>query len=95
MTQIVRREVRKRGFFGWIFLLIFVGWNVLMVLWLIASLNGIGQQLDTSTNADATAVGNAIGMMFLIFVWAAGSLIFGLLAILTRGSKVVIEEVAQ
>lgn len=95
MTQIVRREVRKRGFFGWVFLLIFIGWNVLMLLWLIASLNGIGQQLDASSNPDATAVGNAIGMMFLIFVWAAGSLIFGLLAILTRGSKVLIEEIAR
>jgi hypothetical protein len=36
MSRIIRTEKRKRGFFGWIFLLLFIVFNLLMGAWLIS-----------------------------------------------------------
>jgi len=38
------------------------------------------------------AEGATIGSSFLFFFWAAGSLILGLLTLLSRGSKIIVEE---
>lgn len=77
-------EKRKRGFFGWIFLLVFILWNVFMVVWMAAALS------QTGDNAAA----GGIAFMILLIVWAAGSLVTGILALLTRGSKTIIKKIA-
>ena len=39
-----------------------------------------------------TGIGVGIGMMMILILWALGSVITGLLALLTRGSKVMIRK---
>jgi hypothetical protein len=83
MPTIVRREVRKRGFFGWVFLLIFLLFNAFMIGWLITYWNAVS----------GVTVGSTIGTGIIFFFWTAGAVITGLLAILTRGRKTYVEEI--
>lgn len=96
MTRTVRIEKRQRGIFGWIFLILFWGFNALMLFALFAGMsdNSAGYQTLTS-EAEKTgyAVGTAIGAGLIVMFWAAGAVILGLFVILTRGKKVIVETV--
>ena len=94
MARIIRKEVRKRGFFGWVFLLIFLGFNALMLAWLVSYWNLVGGHLTSGTDAGraGTAIGATMATGVIFFFWAAGALITGLLALLTRGRKTYVEE---
>jgi lipoprotein signal peptidase len=87
-------EKRKRGFFGWVFLILFIGWNALMMVWLIGfsmRVNEVTQGADLTQIQNAGyAVGAGLGGMMILFVWVMGAVITGLLALLTRGSKTVV-----
>lgn len=76
----------KRGFFGTLFLWLFILFNILMVAWLISYWNQIGGSLTSGTEAEqaGTAIGGTIGTGMLMVVWALGDIILGLLALLTR-----------
>ena len=94
MATIVRRETRKRGFFGWIFLLIFLAWNLLLAYAFLAGLSNVATSngpTDAASRAGA-AIGTTIGAGLILGIWAAGALITGLFALLFRGSKVIVEE---
>lgn len=93
MSMVVRREIRKRGFFGWVFLLIFLGFNALMAIWLISYWSLLGD-IDAASDAEkaGAVIGGTIGTGFLLVFWALGSVITGLLALLTRGRKSIVEE---
>ncbi len=93
MATIIRKEIRKRGFFGWVFLLIFIFFNLFMLAWFIGGLSVSGSTPGASEAHNAgRAVGAAIGMGIIMFIWACGSVILGLLAFFTRGRKFIIEE---
>src|SRR5438045_2523434 len=95
MATIVRREIRKRGFFGHIFKILFLLFNVLMLVWMISYWNTVSPMFDEKLGAAARAgagVGTTIGSTFLLLVWALGAVILGLLTMLSRGSKIIIEE---
>lgn len=93
MATIIRKEVRKRGFFGWIFLLTFIGFNLLMLLWVIGGAAAVSETPANSQAEEAgRAIGTAIGMGIILFLWACGSIVFGMLAFFTRGQKTIIEE---
>lgn len=94
MTE-VYVEKRKRGFFGWLFLLIFIGWNLLMLYFLFAGLSNSGDQPAAASEAEQTGrnIGTALGIGVILIVWALGSVITGLLALLTRGSKTIVRKV--
>lgn len=98
MATVIRRETRKRGFFGWLFLLIFLGFNALMLIWLIAYWSSVGNLVDAAAS-DAeragSAIGGAIGTSMLLFFWVCGAVITGLLAFLTRGHKTIVEETVR
>src|SRR5262249_11394036 len=83
MAKIVRRETRKRGFFGWIFLLLFLGFNALMVRWLVSYWSAISDGPSSAGHA----IGATIGTGMIFFFWTAGAVITGLFALLTRGRK--------
>jgi hypothetical protein len=93
MAKIIRRETRRRGFFGWVFLLIFLAFNALMLLWLISYWGELGKVV---ASGEAERVGRAIGGTIatgmILFVWASGSVITGLLALLTRGRRTIIVD---
>lgn len=89
-------ERRKRGFFGWLFLLIFLGWNIIMVIWIFAYGNTINDSMSTATSDAARAgaqIGAGIGIFMILIVWAVGAIVTGLLALLTRGSKTIVKRV--
>lgn len=93
MTE-VYVEKRKRGFFGWLFLLIFIGWNLLMIGWLIGAGGSINSMPTPASEAEEVGrnIGTAIGMGMILVIWAFGSVITGLLALVTRGSKVIVKK---
>lgn len=95
MATIVRREVRKRGFFGKLFKFVFIAFNIVMALWFFGGMfNAGGMVANESTAAGQVggAVGMAIGLGAVGIFWLAGDLILGVLVLATRGSKVIVEE---
>jgi len=77
----------KRGFFGKLIKWGFIGFNILMLVWLFSYMGSIGEITNaTSSNAEKTgaAIGGAIGTGMLISVWGFGDIILGLFVLLTR-----------
>lgn len=97
LMRVIRREVRRRGFFGWLFLILFLAFNALMLLWLVAAIVQVAQMDPGPTDAHKVggAVGAAIGYGLILFMWVCGAVITGLLAMLTRGRRTVIEETVE
>jgi hypothetical protein len=94
--RVIERETRRRGFFGWVFLVIFLAFNAFMVFFLITYWNLLAEMPATKTEwerAGAT-IGGILGTGTILFFWASGGVITGLLALLTRGRKrqTIIEE---
>jgi hypothetical protein len=86
-------ERRRRGFFGWITLVLFWLANGLMALWLFATLNQWGKMAPALTDAEkaGTGIGMALGLGMILSVWACVAVITGLFAFMTRGRKEIIE----
>ena len=96
MTKIIRRESRRRGFFGWIFLLLFVGFNIFMAWAFVAGMaNAASVEVANDAESAGRAIGGAIGASMLLGIWASGAVIFGILVLLSRGRKTIIEEVVE
>lgn len=80
----------KRGFFGKIFKWSLIGFNILMVIWLISYLGEIGGQYDAAgseAEQTGTAIGGTIGSGIILSIWVMGDIILGLATLLTRPSK--------
>ncbi|HEV2550803.1 MAG TPA: hypothetical protein VGU20_26055 [Stellaceae bacterium] len=96
MSKIVRTETRKRGFFGKVFKVLFILFNLLMLAWLIAYWVQVGDIVnragDSSAAHTGAAIGATIGTGFIISFWAAGDVILGMLTLLSRGKKIIVEE---
>lgn len=98
MASTVRTERYRRGFFGWIFLILFWGFNALMAYATFVGLSGSAEdmaQLTTDAEKAGYAAGTAIGASFILIVWAAGALILGLFVMFTRGRKVITETTSN
>lgn len=91
----IQKEVRKRGFFGKLVKWTFILFNILMAIWLFSYFSSIGD-LAGSAGSDAeaagVAIGGTIGTGMLLFVWVCGSVILGLLTLLSRGQRIFITE---
>jgi hypothetical protein len=95
MNTIVQRHVRKRGFFGKLFKLLFIAFNIAMLIWVIAYLSLIGKMVDGASNgaeAAGATIGGTLGTGMLVFIWVAGAIILGLFTLFTRGNTVIITE---
>lgn len=91
----IQREVRKRGLFGRIFKWLFIIFNLVMVVWVVMGLVSVGDVInETTSEAEqaGAAIGGTIGVGILLFFWAAGDLILGMLTMFTRGPRVLITE---
>jgi hypothetical protein len=86
MTKLIRREMRRRGFSGRIFLPDFLAFNALMIAWLLVCAALLGD-MQTSSEAERLGVGGMLGTGAIIFAWTAGAAITGLFAGLMRRSK--------
>lgn len=94
MTTVVRTERRKRGVFGWIVLLAFWAFNLFMAWALLSGLTdtaGRTAALTSDAERAGAAIGTALGVGFILFVWMAGAVILGLFTWLTAGRKVITE----
>ncbi|WP_418219794.1 hypothetical protein [Bradyrhizobium icense] len=93
-TRIIRTEKRKRGFFGWLFLILFLLFNGLMVAWLFSYWSAVLPMATTGSEAGraGAAIGTTLGTGFIISIWTCGSIVLGLFVLFTRGRKVIVEE---
>jgi hypothetical protein len=96
MTRIIRTERYKRGIFGWIFKILFIAFNVFMLVAFSSTIWTMSHYApaDMYSNPGA-ALGLTMGYGLILFVWALASFILGLLSYFTRGKKVIIEEVIE
>jgi hypothetical protein len=89
---IVQREVSDRTLFGKIVKWVFLGFNVLMLIWMVFAFAAVGdmnhQAVNDAERAGA-AIGTGLGMTFLLFVWGVGDVILGLFVLLTRRKKLI------
>lgn len=77
----------KRGFFGKIFLWLFYLFNIFMLVWFIGGINSaseLARQATSEAERAGASIGTGIGAAFLLFIWAIGDIITGLLALMTR-----------
>lgn len=95
---LIQREIRRRGLFGHLFKWSFVLFNLAMAAWLLSYWMTTGDLL-AGARSDAERAGGAIGATLgtgmIMFVWAAGAVVLGMLALLTRGRRVLITEDAK
>ena len=91
MRRIVRREVRQRGFFGWLVKGSFILFNLTMLFWLFNYFVRIGDIAPGRDNAGAE-IGAVIGTGMILGVWALGAIVLGIATALSRGEIITIEE---
>ena len=94
MVKIIRRETRKRGFFGWIALLVFLAFNAIMALALFSAVQAVGEMPTGPTEAARAghAIGATLGFSAILWLWVLGDIILGAFVLLTRGKKITVEE---
>jgi len=86
MEQSIQQKP-QRSLFGKIVKWIFIGFNILMLIWIIGGVGGASKQVAEAGNEAAqagAAIGTGLGAMVLIFLWVAGDLILGIFVLLTR-----------
>ena len=94
--NIVRTEKRERSAIGKVIKWIFIAFNLLMALWLVGGLHSASKiQTFSAAEQIGAGIGVTIGVAVLLVLWAIGDLILGILVLVTRGSKVIIEESAS
>jgi hypothetical protein len=95
MATIVRKEKRQRSFFGNFIKWAFIGFNVLMLVWVISGINTVsGLKADSEAARVGHAIGATIGFGMILGLWVMGDIILGLFVLLTRGDKIIVEETA-
>jgi len=92
----VQKEVSDRSAFGKLVKWVFIIFNVLMLIWVIAGFGVAGDSMDQTVNEAeraGAAIGSTIGIGLIIMLWALGDVILGIMVLLTRRKKLVtIEE---
>lgn len=77
----------RRGFFGWLCLATFWGWNALMVAWLVSSIGLLAEregELASEAARAGHAAGAGIALTLILVIWGLGAGVTGLMALLTR-----------
>jgi hypothetical protein len=93
MASIVRREKRERGPFGKLLKWAFIGFNVVMLIWIVGGLSAVSKiEVHSTAEQAGRAIGSAIGFASLLTLWAIGDIILGILVIVSRGDKIITEE---
>jgi hypothetical protein len=90
MEQQITQKKPQRSFFGKLIKWTFIGFNLLMLFWMIAGVGGATKQVaEATTEAEKAggAIGTGLGAMMIIFIWVAGDVILGIFVLLTRAKK--------
>lgn len=80
----------RRGLFGGLVKILFIVFNLAMLVWTISALGTGGQMAsDALTDADrmGAEIGTALAFGLILSIWAAGAVVLGLLMLLTRPRK--------
>lgn len=81
-------QLRKlnRGFFGKLFKWCFVGFNILMAIWLIGGMGAATEGMEVMSEAEkaGTAIGAGLGAAMILGIWVFGDIILGLFVLFTR-----------
>lgn len=94
MSSIVKTERYQRGPFGTLIKWAFVGFNLIMLVWIVGGLQSASTiEVHSEAERAGRAIGSAIGVASLLTLWVFGDIILGVLVLFTRGHKVVTEEV--
>lgn len=86
----MEQQKPKRTLFGKIIKWMFIGFNLLMLIWLVGGVGGAAKQVERAGSEAAqagAAIGTGIGAMLIIFIWVAGAILLGILTLLTRPKK--------
>jgi hypothetical protein len=95
MTKVIRKEIRKRSAMGKIIKWTFIGFNILMLIWFIGGMGAAGEVAsDAASDAEqaGAVIGTTLAAGMLLTLWAIGDVILGILVLLTRGEKTIIDE---
>jgi hypothetical protein len=88
---LVQKEVSDRTVFGKVVKWVFIGFNVLMLIWMISAMSAIGGMDAPANSAEQAgqALGVGIGATFLLFIWGFGDIILGMFVLFTKRKKIV------
>jgi len=78
----------KLGVFGWISRIVFLGFTILMVLWIFVGGSEVSQDVDNV----GEAIGFGIGIVALVTIWVTGTVIFGIWVLLTRPPNALVPK---
>lgn len=87
------REIKgKRSVFGHMVLWSFLGFNVLMLMWLIGGVHMMTEGYDQMSPAEqsGTVIGIGFGVFRVFVTWVIGCVILGIPLFLTRPSKTMV-----
>ncbi|MGD9662257.1 MAG: hypothetical protein AB7U63_13380 [Porticoccaceae bacterium] len=90
----VQKEVSDRSAFGKVMKWLFIGFNVLMLIWMFSAMSAIGS-IDAPANSAeqaGQAIGAGLGFTFLLFIWGLGDIILGMFELFTRRKKLITVE---
>lgn len=90
-------EKSKRGFFGIIFKYLFIGFNLLMIVWFFNAWTDMGTKLKAvDLNNNAKVIGATLGVItvhgFISSFWVFGDIILGIPVLLTRRREIIVIE---
>jgi len=76
----------KRGIFGNIIKYSFIGFNILMAIWLVSGMGSATEGMEAMSGAEqaGTAIGAGIGMFLIFGIWVFGDIVLGLFVLFTR-----------
>lgn len=92
---LVQKEVSDRSLFGKLMKWLFIGFNVLMLIWMFGAMSAMGSMDAPNNSAEQAgqAIGAGIGFTFLLLIWGLGDIILGMFVLFTKRKKIItIEE---
>ena len=82
--------VGKRSVAGHIARVLFWGFNIFMVIWMVSGLNAtVGEE---GTLGTAESIGVGIGVTMLLIFWVLGDIILGLFYFFTRPTRHLVKK---
>lgn len=76
-----------RSFFGRLIKWTFIGFNILMLYWLVFGIGEAAKIIELTTDEyekTGAAIGTGIGAMLILVIWVIGDVILGIMTLLTR-----------
>ena len=88
-TQI---EKRRRGPLGWVVAIFFYGFNVIMILLIALTWDGVGSMAQDYDDASVgvAVIAGFFSTVALFWFWLFGAIILGIMMLFTRGKKVIL-----